>query len=61
MPQKLKEKKCRFRHCRKTFQPVTEWQKFCSVKHRSAETYRRDQALIRKADKIIEQQEKGAA
>lgn len=57
---KLKARKCRYRECGAEFQPVTEWQKFCCVKHRSAEVYRRQVALLRKAEKIIEEKEKEA-
>lgn len=61
MAEKLKARKCKLRTCRKEFQPVTEWQKFCSVRCRSALANHKKAALLRKAQKQIEAQEKGAA
>jgi len=58
---KFKPKKCRYRECRALFEPVTEWQKYCCIKHRSAEAYRQAAALVRKAERIIDAQERGAA
>jgi len=55
---KLKAKKCKYRECRASFQPETEWQKYCCIKHRSAAAYRRAADLVRKAERIIEAQER---
>jgi len=56
MTQKLKAKKCKNRKCRMEFSPKTEWQKYCSVRCRSAVLNRKNAALIRKG-KLLEQQQ----
>lgn len=56
---KVKPKKCR--RCKREFVPVSEWQKYCGRACRAAAYYARHSALIRKARKIINAQEQGAA
>lgn len=61
MQRGLKPKKCRFLDCRKEFQPATEWQKFCSIRCRSAVANRKRAILVRKAQRLIDAAERGAA
>lgn len=53
MRPKFKAKKCRNRKCKKEFSPKTEWQKFCSVRCRTAVVNRRNAELIKKG-KLVE-------
>ena len=61
MSLKLKPRKCRLRSCRKEFDPVTEWQKYCSGRCRSAVANHKRAELVRHAQRSIEAREKGAA
>jgi len=61
MAQKLKERKCKNRKCREEFSPRTEWQKYCSVRCRSAVLNRKNAALIRKGKLLEQQQEQQGA
>lgn len=56
--EKRKPRKCRFRKCRAEFQPVTDWQKFCSVRCRSAVQNKKHRELFQKAKLIVAQHEK---
>jgi hypothetical protein len=56
---KLKPRKCR--RCKAEFQPNKEWQKFCGSRCRRAAQNAKKNEIIRRAQKIIEAQEKGAA
>jgi len=59
---KLKTRRCQFRKCRESFQPETEWQKYCCPLHREAEKRIKRRELLRKAQRIIEKErEAGAA
>ena len=53
MTPQFKARKCKNRRCRKDFPPRTEWQKYCSIRCRSAVLNRRNSALIKKA-KLME-------
>ena len=61
MARKLKERKCKNRKCREEFSPKTEWQKYCSVRCRSAVLNRKNAALIRKGKLLEQQQEQQGA
>jgi len=69
MTQKLKARKCRNRKCKKEFSPKTDWQKFCSIRCRSAVFNRRNVSLIKKVNarlveleqRLAEQQQSEAA
>lgn len=56
---KMKVRKCR--KCKAEFQPKTEWQKFCGEKCRIRTKTARRAEILRRARKIIEQQERGVA
>jgi len=50
MGQKLKARICKNRKCKKEFSPRTEWQKFCSIRCRSAVFNRRNVSLVKKVN-----------
>ena len=49
MNARLKPRKCRRKGCANILTPVVEWQKFCSVRCRSAVANRERSKLVRKA------------
>jgi len=53
--QKLKERNCRRRKCRKAFAPRTKWHEYCSTACATAEAYVRRCEMLRRAQKIIEE------
>jgi len=55
---KYKPRRCQFKQCRKVFKPETGWQKYCCVLHRETEKRWRRQRLMRKAQRILDAQEK---
>lgn len=56
-----KRRICKRKNCRKEFTPKTEWQKYCRPPCRQAENYEARVKLLRRAQKIVESQEQGAA
>jgi len=59
MLEKVKGRKCR--QCKKEFLPKTPWQRFCKRNCHAANLYKKKQALLRRAQKIIEAQERAAS
>lgn len=61
MRQRLKPKKCLLKTCRKDFQPVTEWQKYCSPRCRGTVANHERARLVRKAQRQEAAEQKAAS
>jgi hypothetical protein len=60
MNTRLKPRKCKRRGCPTILTPVVEWQKYCSVRCRSAVANEERSKLVRKA-RDMEAQQQGVA